>query len=81
MRKFIPFIFSVVFVLSLANSYGQGGMIVPPGTKVTIGQNTTLDIGGDKLLLMDATVINLCHEMFDWARYRPGCSYTVLDSI
>jgi len=53
MRKFIPFIFSAVFVLFLANSYGQGGMIVPPGTKVTVGQNTTLDIGGDKLLLQD----------------------------
>jgi len=53
MRNFIPIIFSAVFILFLVNSYGQGGMIVPPGTKVTVGQNTTLDIGGDKLLLQD----------------------------
>ena len=37
----------------VASGYSQSGMIVPAGTKVTIGTGTTLDIGGQQLLLLD----------------------------
>ncbi len=33
--------------------YGQASMTVNPGTDITIGTGTTLDVGGAKLLLMD----------------------------
>ena len=45
----LPFLFAHTYTVVL----GQGNMVVPPGTKVTIGPGTTLDIGGSKLLLMD----------------------------
>ncbi|MEZ5082108.1 MAG: T9SS type A sorting domain-containing protein [Bacteroidales bacterium] len=50
-----PYLFflPILWLLIYSTAIGQGNMIVPPGTKVTIGHGTTLDIGGSKLLLMD----------------------------
>ncbi len=44
-----------ILVFMLLQNYlaGQADMIVHPGTKVTIGTGTTLDVGGEKLLLQD----------------------------
>ncbi|MCD4664359.1 MAG: T9SS type A sorting domain-containing protein [Bacteroidales bacterium] len=49
--KFI--VLNLVFFLLVIMGFGQASMIVPPGTDVTLGTGTTLDIGGEKLLLQD----------------------------
>lgn len=43
----------LTFFLWTSFGFGQANMIVNPGTDVTIGTGTTLDIGGPQLLLMD----------------------------
>lgn len=53
MKKRCLFLLPILFVLMYSAVLGQGNMVVPPGTKVTIGPGTFLDIGGSKLLLMD----------------------------
>jgi len=53
MKKSYFAILSVLFCLLFFTGFGQSGMIVHPGTDVTVGTGTTLDIGGDRLLLQD----------------------------
>ena len=43
----------LIFFLWVSIGFGQANMVVNPGTDVTIGTGTTLDIGGPQLLLMD----------------------------
>lgn len=45
--------FSLVTILLPSFLAGQADMIVHPGTKITVGAQTTLDIGGNQLLLED----------------------------
>lgn len=53
MRKLKFTLITGFLFLGFISIYGQASLIVPPGTKVTVGTGTTLDIGGDKLLLQD----------------------------
>ena len=53
MRKLKFTLMTSLLFLGFISIYGQASLIVPPGTDVTVGTGTTLDIGGDKLLLQD----------------------------
>ena len=53
MRQSKLLLTAVLLVFLGLTVFGQASITVNPGTNVTIGTGTTLDVGGQKLLLMD----------------------------